>query len=123
MFVAPDTVDSNEYHDRNIQLSRIIYLILKFVARIRTVLYQVATVVDVVRTITTQTHFLFNDDFVEKDLFSSVMDLMSQTSEKISHLQDGCLVTSVLFVVIGMHAVYRHDVLRKYSVGRAPFLF
>ena len=53
-----------------------------FVARIRTVLCPEATVVDVVRTITTKTHFLFPDDFVEKDLFSSVMDFMSQTSAK-----------------------------------------
>jgi len=70
------------YNDRNLQLSRTIDLILNFVARIRTVLLPEATVVDFVHTITTKTHFLFFDDFVEKVLFSSVMKLMSQTSAK-----------------------------------------
>jgi hypothetical protein len=51
-------------------------------ARIKTVRCPEATVVAVVGTITTKTHFIFPDDFVEKYLFSSVMELMSQNSAK-----------------------------------------
>jgi hypothetical protein len=53
------------YRDRNLQLSRIKDLALKFVVRIRTLLCPEPNVVDVVCTITNKTHFLFPDDFVE----------------------------------------------------------
>jgi hypothetical protein len=81
------------YDDRNLKFSLIIALILRFVARIRTVLCLELTVVDAVHTITTKTHLFFTDNLIEKRYLHQRGDVDVAGISKISKVQDNRLET------------------------------